>query len=88
MHDILILTPWAPVGAKKGTMLIGCRGRRMKRSLYYSSCGMEWTPPGCVKEVHPSLAYPACCPQVVCPQDNETKEVMHTVESVRCLTFF
>ena len=43
-------------------------------TLDYSRCGMEWTPPGCVKEVQPGLAYPACCPQVVCPQDSDHGE--------------
>ena len=28
---------------------------------------MEWTPPGCEKVSRPELAYPDCCPQVVCP---------------------
>lgn len=51
-----------------------CSQRGDQMFVSYTTCGMEWTPPGCVKEVHPSLAYPACCPQVVCPQDNETKE--------------
>ena len=35
---------------------------------------MEWTPPGCVKELSPSLSYPACCPRVVCPQDSEASD--------------
>ena len=30
---------------------------------------MEWTPPGCEKVSRPELAYPDCCPQVVCPGD-------------------
>ena len=69
-----------PCAARGGTRCLSATPREMwswDRAEWwslYSRCGMEWTPPGCVKELSPSLSYPACCPRVVCPQDSEASD--------------